>query len=414
MKASIFLWFVLLLPRFCLAQPVDLEFDDSKNQQDVHERAQKKDAYKLRVRYVKVEGRWAGGVQLPLAAGDTLTPEKLSEAMKALQAAITNNTIQGYGLRSKGEVGVLYIDVDFDTSPPASTDSDSAKDTVGVTFHPYYLDVALVEIGNNVLPIPRSPLPTFFENVPKPLLALNPTFGLSQDRAFGAALGGSFAVDLFNLSDPARVSASTDENRHLDVRGQGMKSVDQPFYRLNSGLRYSARQTGTILQEFSLGADYNGVKEPLGDDQHTGHAGTGSVGVMLKLAPNTRLSLDTGYRWTEDKLDAKVPGQSMFTVANEWTNRLLFQAIPRSTEGFLRAALWEDNGWLTKEGNSYQRLAGRLGYAKEIPVMRTKPSVSNYSPAAARYGTPLRRTLISSAAMHLGSFSTIAHPQQHS
>ncbi len=379
MKTLIFCTIVLLLPSYCLAQPVppvtNLEVGsgqgtaDSKNQ-DVYERAQNKRAYNLRVGYVKVEGRWAAGVQLPLAEGDILTPEKLSEAMEALQSAITNNTIHGYGLRSKGEVGVLYIDVDFDTNPPASTDSDSAKNTVGVTFRPYYLDIALVEIGNNVLPIPRSPLPTFFDNVPKPLLALNPTFGVSQDRAFGAALGGSFAADLFNLSDPARVSTSTDENRHLDVQGEGMKSADQPFYRLNTGLRYSTKQTGTLLQELSLSADYNGVKAPLGDDQHTGHAATSRLGVMLKLAANTRLSFDTSYRWTADKLDTKLPGQSASTVANEWANRLLFQAIPRSTDGFLRAAVWEHNGWLTKGGNSYQRLAGRFGYAKEIPVMQ--------------------------------------------
>ena len=377
MKRLIFFSIALLLPAFCLAQAVppvtNLEFGpdqgtaDSKNQGDMRERALKKGVYGLRVRYVKVDGRWAAGVQLPLAAGDRLTPQKLSEAMEALRTAITNNTIQGYGLRSKGEVGVLYIDVDFDTSHPPS-DNESAKDTVGVIFHPYYLDIALVEIGNNVLPIPRSPLPTFFEHVPKPLLALNPTFGVSQDRTFGAALGGSVAADLLNLADPARLSASTDENRHLDVRGHVMKSVDQPFYRVDAGLHYRANRTGTMLQEFSLSANYDGVKEPLGDDQHTGHAGTGALGVMLKLAPNTRLSLNTGYRWTQDRLDAKTPSQSTFTVANEWTNRFLLQAIPRSTEGFVRAALWEDNGWLTKEGKSYQRLTGRVGYAKEIPV----------------------------------------------
>jgi len=409
MKALIFLWIVLLLPCLCLGQPTppvtdlevgsdrktsDNEAFDSKNQQ-VHERAQKKGAYKLRVRYVKVEGRWADQVQLPLVVGEILTPQKVSQAMEALQAAITNNTIQGYGLRSKGEVGVLYIDVDFDTSPPSTTAGEPDKDTVGVIFRPYYVDIALVEIGNNVLPIPRSPLPTFFENVPKPLLAMNPTVGLSRDRAFGTALGGSFAADLLNLPDPARISTSTDENRHFDVRAQGMKSVDQPFFRVGTGLRYSSKQSGTILQEFSLRADYNGVKEPLGDDQHTGHAGAGGLGVMLKLAPNTRLSLDTSYRWTQDKLDPNVPAPSTLTVANEQANRLLFEAIPRPVDGFLRAALWNDNGWLTNGGNSYQRLAGRVGYAKEIPVLQGQTigleilagggKVWNATPAYARF-----------------------------
>jgi hypothetical protein len=81
---------------------------DSKNRQ-VHERAQNKGAYKLRVRYLKVEGRWAGQIQLPLKVGDLLTPESLSKAMNALEAAITRDSVQGYNLRTKGEVGVLYM-----------------------------------------------------------------------------------------------------------------------------------------------------------------------------------------------------------------------------------------------------------------------------------------------------------------
>ena len=62
---------------------------------------------------MNVEGRWTGQVSLPLKTGEVLTPEKLSEAMQALEAAVTAETIHGYGLRSQGEIGVLYIDVDF-------------------------------------------------------------------------------------------------------------------------------------------------------------------------------------------------------------------------------------------------------------------------------------------------------------
>ena len=378
MKLLIFLWTVLLLSNFCQAQPIppvtDIEvgsdpeaFDSNK----VHERAQNKGAYNLRVRYLKVDGRWAGRVELPLKVGDLLTPESLSQAMNALRDEITRDPLNGRNLRTKGEVAVLYIDVDFDRSP-LPTAPDNGADSVGVIFNPYYVHVSFVQIGDNVLPVPRSALATFYKNVPKPLLVLNPTVGASHDRAFGAALGGSFAVDLLNLPEAARIGTSANGNRHLDIRGQGMKSVNEPFHRVDTGLRYSGKQSGKILQEFSLLADYNGVREPLGEDQHTRHAGIGGVGVMLKLAPKTRLSLDTRYRWTQDKLDAKLPALSTRTVANEHANRLLFETIPPPIDGFLRAALWGDNGWLTNGGGSYQRLAARLGYAKEIPVMENQ------------------------------------------
>ena len=189
--------------------------------------------------------------------------------------------------------------------------------------------------------------PRFTKMFPSLCLSLINRRCLARPRV-GTALGGSFTVDLLNLPEPARMSTSANDNRHLDIRGQGMKSVDEPFYRVDTGLRYSAKQSGRILQEFSLLADYNGVKEPLGEDQHTRHAGIGGVGVMLKLAPKTRLSLDARYRWTQDKLDANLPALSTRTVANEQANRLLFEAIPPRIDGFLRAALWGDNGWLTK------------------------------------------------------------------
>jgi hypothetical protein len=373
-------WLVLGMPSPCLAEaspPVDVEVGSGWDKADhrashpkhrsAHERAKKAGAYSLRVRYVQVEGRWAKDVPLPIAAGDVLTPAKIFDAMEALERAITANSIDGYGLRSQGEIGVLYIEVDCDTSKPVAdaVGVRPAGDTVGVIFRPHYVHVSLERIGDNVLPIPRAPRPTFFENVPTPLLALKPVFGVSQDRAFGTALGGAFEADLFNLRDPARISTTTDENQHLDVHAQGMKSVDESFYRVDAGLRYSRRLTGTLLQGLTLGVDYDGVKEPLGATEHTRNAGLVSGGITLKLAANTRLSLDTGYRRTDDVFNE--PASRTRSSADEQTNRALLDAVPPRIYGFFRAAVWEDNGWLSR-GSSYQRMVGRIGYAREIPV----------------------------------------------
>ena len=111
--------------------------------------------------------------------------------MEALRDAIISRSNTSFGMRLKGEIGVLYIDVKYDTSP--------ADGTVGVTFRPYYIDISLVQMGNNILPIPRSPWPTFYQNVPEPLLALNPTVGLSYDRTFGSAISASIGGDLLPL-----------------------------------------------------------------------------------------------------------------------------------------------------------------------------------------------------------------------
>ena len=327
-----------------------------------HERARKKQVYALQVGAVKVEGRWAGNVKLPLVPGEGLTPEKLSAAMEALEAAVTADTLRGYGLRSQGEIGVLYIDVDFATNAPARSR------TVDVTFRPYYVHFSLVKMGDNVLPIPRSAFPTFYENVPRPLLALKPSVSVSYDRAFGTALGAAVETDLLNLSDPARHSESPELDRHLDLSLQGAKALEEIYHREAAGLRYHVRQDGRALQEINLRAGYDGAGEPLGRFDHTRQAGFGGGGLMWHLAHNTRVALDTGYRYNTDELKGQ-PGQLVArSSAHEQFNRLLLDTIPRPLYGFLRAAVWEDNGWLNGSAGSYQRLAGRVGYAKEIPL----------------------------------------------
>ena len=357
--------------------PVSIDFGPDENSVDSRvkhpkfnkalSRAKKKQVYSLRVSSVNVEGRWNAPAELPLAAGDLLTPEKIFDSMEALEKTITSNSINGYGLRSKGEIGVLFIEVDYDTGH-SPADAKAPGKNVAVTFRPHYVQFSLISIGDNVLPIPRSSLPTFYNNVPKALLALNPTIGASYDRSFGTAIGGSLEADLLNMADPAHLSNSPDGNRHVTVQTHGMKSLQDQFYRYNAGINYVNRQIGTVLREFSLRADNFGVNEPLGSEKHQRNAFSGQTGVMFKLASNVHLSLDTGYRRSHDRMDSTKSAVKKSTSANEQINRLLIDAIPPDIYGFLRVAVWEDNGWLTGSGSSYQQLAARIGYAKEIPL----------------------------------------------
>ncbi len=366
------LLFVFSIQFFAQAQepPVSVEFGpdstvhDDKQQAD--ERAQNNGVYNLRVRYVKVEGRWARPLHLPLSAGDRLTPEKMFEAMEAVRAAFTNSSYQALELRSKGEVGIIYVDVEYDTSRPVGV----APNTVGVIFRPFHLHFSLVKIGNNVLPIPRSPRPTFYENVPGPLLALKPTFGTTYDRAFGSALDGGIESDLLNLHKPTSHDI-VNPDQHLDLQAQGSRSLSEVFYRAAAGLRYHFEHSGETLRVFGVELNYNGVREPLGNSEHVGNAGDAGIGLGLKLAPNTRLWLDTGYRYTRDR--TKNDGLILErTHAHEQPNRVLFEAIPPRVHGFFRASVWQDNGWLTAAGGSYQRVVGRMGYAKEIPLAQNQ------------------------------------------
>ena len=378
MKPILWFWFLLLTPLAGWAQPsapVSLDLDGGpeiteSETERAHRRAVEKKAYKLRVRYVKVEGRWADHVQVPLVVGEVLTPEKQSAAIQALRTAITTHSTSGYGYRSQGEIRVLYIDIEYDTGsePAPGVSSPPVPHTVGVIFRVIQVGLSLVKIGDNILTVPRSPHPTFYENVPAPLLALRPAVGVSYDRAFGTSLDGAFNVDLLNVAEPAKISAGGAREQHFDFQADGSKSLTESFYRVGTGLRYSSRHTGKTLHEFAARVARNDVKEPLGASHHRGRSQGGGVSVTLKLAPVTRLTFDTGYRRTDDTLSSAVPNDLDRTVANEQTNRVLFESITPRLQGFLRAAAWHDYGWQKNGQGSYRRIAGRIGYAKEFAV----------------------------------------------
>ncbi|MEY2563360.1 MAG: hypothetical protein QOH88_1553 [Verrucomicrobiota bacterium] len=358
----LFFCLALVIPSLAFAQdaaPVDLSFGPETEQKEDDVRtaqtsAKKNGVFDLRVRYVKVEGRWTDNLALPLRPGDLLTNQKLSAAMAALRDAITSGSNASLGFHSKGEVGVLYLAVSYDTS--------TGDGTVGVIFRPYYLHLSMVQVGDNVLPIPRSPRPTIFANVPKPLLALNPMIGLSYDRVFGSAISASFGGDLFHL-DPG---SSFDARQQFELRADGVKSLEESFYRANASLRYSHQRTNSSLEELAFAADYDGVDEPLGNSEHIRHAGEAAFALKLKVGPATHLSISAGYRHADDSF---VDGDTSFetnTTAHEQTARLLLDTIPPAIHGFLRAAFWEESGWL--DSATYQRFVGRIGYAREITI----------------------------------------------
>lgn len=354
---------IFVLAHFCRGQdaaPVNLDFGPEKNAARQSDRAQTEGAsrravYDLRVRSVKVVGRWNAQVRLPLAAGDTLTREKLSEALNALRLAITSNANTSLGLRSKGEVGVLYIAVDYDTS--------TADGTVGVIFRPYYVDISLVEVGKNVLPIPRSPWATIYKNVPEALRAFNPMASLSYDRAFGTAVSASIDADLVSL---VGMSDSFGLTHQISLRAEGTKSLEEVFYRSNGGVSYSINNQNSVFEAFTFSADFDAIKMPLGTGQHTREAASAVLVLKSKLAPNTHLYANAGYRRSSDSF---VDGETLTKTnyeANEQSARLLLDSIPPSITGFFRAALWQESAW--QSDASYQRVVLRLGYEKEIAI----------------------------------------------
>lgn len=341
-----------LLVRSCLAQPLSLEFGpDGEDDPPVT-------AEGFTVSSFEVKGRWLGAFPLPLKVGDVWSVEKQSEVLNAIRTALSGEDTASFLVGRQGEARVFYVDV--------LEVKDEAARTVKLTFRPFNVHVSLAKVGDNVLPIPRSPFATHYNAVPAPLLALNPTVGMSYDRAFGTALLGSFDTDLLTLNQTARGELPSPSPQNLDARFSGAKSFEE-YYRANAGLRYSVRHTGATLAEMFLSGDYTGVNEPLAHADHTEQSAAGHAGAAVRLGAHTRIHFNAGYARSWDAVE--MSGDTMRTATHVQPNRILADSLlPRPFGGFLRAAIWEDNGWTDRGIGAHQRLIGRIGYAREFSI----------------------------------------------
>jgi hypothetical protein len=310
-----------------------------------------------RIRLIKVESRWVGQVPLPLKVGEIYSPAKVSEAIEAVHAFLKSRENNAFELGQAGAASVLYID--------RVVWADDTRQEVEVIIRAYYVRVSLYQLGDQVLPIPRAARPTAYQFVPEPLLAFNPQIGMSYDKRFGYALGAGIESDLLTVVDTLRgvLPLQTGPDRLL-VKAQGAKPFEEPFYRADGGLSYSHRSAGALLESFGMQVSYRGRKEPLGDSEREQHAGRVEGNLTLRPLSRTRLLTGFGYEYGADKLRKGLIVEED-TTAHSLLPRLLGEA--HLGGGFFRTAMWSEAAWLEDSG-SYQRLVGRVGYAREIPI----------------------------------------------
>jgi len=315
---------------------------------DVHAR----DAY--RVSSFSVKGRWSRDLPLPLAPGDSWTPDKQSAVLEAIRDAYDNESAFGYLFNDASTASVLYIDTD--------EEKDDATRTVKLTFRPLRLKLSLAKIGDNLLPIPRSPAPTRYSRVPKALLALNPVFGVTADRELGTVFSTGFQTDLRQLL--AGNAAASTLPSHLDARLEASRTTEN-FRQLHASTTYARRLLTGVLQEWTLGAGYDDTRESFASQSVKSRGARADAGATLRLGTHARLTWNVGYAATDVSGVATAPS----VTTHVQSNRLLLESqLPAPLGGFFRGAVWEDNGSTDRGFGSDQRLAARFGYAREFLV----------------------------------------------
>jgi hypothetical protein len=316
------------------------------------------------IRTMRVEGRWTP--QLPLPVG-SYSPAKVSEAIEVVRKALDADRNRDTEFEGVGAVSILHIDSCVQVVDEATCqDAAGNPKCVDVAIRPHALRLFLLRVGSNVLPIPRANRPTFFDEVPAPLLALNPTFGSDYDRAFGLSLSGGIATDLLDIRKILKGEPITPGETRLQLQASGRKSLTEPYYNANTALAFSQRRLGRVVQDLGLSGHYAANDEPLGDGRYVryGFGAGASVGLRPGIEPFKRLTVGTNYRWSRNKLFSGPTPEIDSENAGE--GRLVADGFLAA--GFVRLGLWGDFAEPTGDLGSYQRFAGMVGYAREFPI----------------------------------------------
>jgi hypothetical protein len=296
------------------------------------------------IRSVRVEGRWTPTIALPINPGDRFTHRGVTEAMRAVQEALRGKERVEFELQNLGAIGVIQVTRCLQVE----------GQEVDVVIEARSVRVALLEIGGNVLPIPRSALATFYNAVPAPLRALNPVFGAYQDKEYGFAPTAAISGNL-----------TRGENSVLEFTAQGRKSLEHSFYDAAAQFAFSSLRPGEFLEQLALDARYNGKEEPQGDRTFRQQAGELGGTLRLRRSSGVIRTVDLGahYRYAENRSQTRETDID----TSEHAARLRILVDGKSGDTFVRAAAWADGG-MPDRGSNYARLAAMAAFEKEFVV----------------------------------------------
>jgi hypothetical protein len=339
------------------AQPVSVDLDAEPSSTTRASSQLNDSPYGRRIVEVRYKPASLKPTDLSLQSGQTLTAANLSAALNQLASHLTRHSEMIAAAAGTSALIFTYVDAEFDLHPRATP----ANDAVTVTLRPFHLSLPLDDIGGRVLPIPRGlSAKAAAIDAGSPFLPANLAF--SNDRVLGTSVGGRWQFD-FGSNDARETRGAVP---HIQLRAGGLKSIDSSFYSGDAAIRVTRTQHSGLVRQLFGAAEATSSLEPRGSARYASSAWGGSMGGALSLNANSRVVLDARYAHARHKY-YEAQSAPRWVTTDEQGNRVVVETIPRGVLGFFRAAVWQENLHAGGAGTS-QRLVGRAGYAKEIPV----------------------------------------------
>ncbi|MBD0293603.1 MAG: hypothetical protein ICV84_00150, partial [Flavisolibacter sp.] len=340
------------------------------------------------VRSVRITGRWVPEalrtrVEQIVGVGQPFNPANVSAAQEAVRTELVKGE-ENMAIPLAGATSALFI-----TSDVCDVSDSTHPKEVAVTIRPYYLRIDLFNVGNNILPVPRSAKPTFYERVPAALLATAPWIGLLNDRNYGSSLAVQTTTDLLNLPSLLRKNSNFKKLKlNLDLNAR--LSFTEPFHDLGAGLSLARPVYSTTALGWNLGFRYAQNIQPLAKGEYHqelarvygGLQGSGKSSFLNKYA------FGGGVRFLQNKY-AVLPAQQKIQNP-ERTYEWYALGDGRLGKGFSRLGMWFNAGIPKHTTNykSYQQVAGRFGYAITLGNGHNNVDLETTLGSGYTWGTP--------------------------
>ncbi len=322
----------------------------------------------LTIRSVRVTGRQGvGPVEdelKKLMVGKTYTPDLHRQAVQKVDEALTDEVNQAFekqaGIAGAARAGgaALFI------SQCVEIDNDSKS--VDVIVRVLFLRTDLRNLANNILPLPRSLKPSFYNKMPAVLRVFNPLVAFDYDRRTGPVSSLKLSTNLLALRPLLKGEDIPDSNSRLDFSFSGRKALSERFYQTTSDLKLSKERPGKLLEHLDFVGGFGADDQPLNDMRETNN-GLHLSG-QVKLRPRRGLLNSVYLQGSYDRTNNKVFSQTGRQIIGERDNTGAFRGIidGRVWDGFTRLGIWFESTEASKTSISYKRLAGLAGFQKEF------------------------------------------------
>lgn len=221
-------------------------------------------------------------------------------------------------------------------------------------------------ISANLLALLPSNKLLLYEQLPRPLLAFNPSLWFDHDREYGTAAVGGIKTDLLDVASVLRGERPNSGPTQLLLRLDGRRSVREPFYNLNAGLALVNTKRVRAVESLGFESDFVLNRQPQGEGVLFTNALRlrSKVAFKVKQTPISKLSLGVGYRRANQRyLDrAGLPLEQTTEAAFE-AHAIADAHIGRT---FLRGAVWYDAAAPASRPTLYHRFAARGSFAREF------------------------------------------------